>query len=90
MRTLIPIVATAALAIASAATSVLAQSYPPAPGSVYLPPATRPLPRVDITPRVRVQYYRDCVDGYVVEPRLTGPTVVPRMRCHWAKRYYAY
>jgi hypothetical protein len=48
------------------------------------------LPRVDITPRVRVQYYRDCVDGYVVEPRLTGPTVVPRMRCRWAKRYYAY
>lgn len=90
MRTLIPIVATAALAIASAATSVLAQGYPPASGSVYLPPPTRPLPRVDITPRVRVQYYRDCVDGYVVEPRLTGPTVVPRMRCRWAKRYYAY
>jgi hypothetical protein len=26
----------------------------------------------------------------VIETRLTGPTVVPRMRCHWANRYYAY
>jgi hypothetical protein len=90
MRRLIPIIATAALASAPAATSVLAQGYPPAPGAVYVPPPLRPLPRVEITPRVRAQYYRDCVDGYVVEPRLTGPTVVPRMRCHWVKRYYAY
>jgi hypothetical protein len=44
--------------------------------------------RVEIYPRVHVQYYRDCVDGYVVEQRLTGPTVVPRMNCRWAKRYY--
>jgi hypothetical protein len=35
-----------------------------------------------------VQYYRNCVDGYAVERRLTGPTVVPRMNCRWAKRYY--
>jgi hypothetical protein len=50
----------------------------------------RPLPRVEITPRLRVQYYRDCVDALVVEQRLTGPTVVPRSRCRWAKRYYSY
>jgi hypothetical protein len=90
MRTMIPIAATIALAIATAIPSAQAQSYPPAPGSLYVPPPARPLPRVEITPRLRVQYYRDCVDGYVVEPRLTGPTVVPRMRCRWAKRYYAY
>jgi hypothetical protein len=87
MRRLILIVATAACAIASAATSAFAQGYVPPPGPVYVP---RPLPRVEITPRLRVQYYRDCVDALVVEQRLTGPTVVPRSRCRWAKRYYSY
>jgi hypothetical protein len=90
MRRLILIVATAAWATASAATSAFAQGYVPAPGAVYVPPPPRPLPRVEITPRLRVQYYRDCVDALVVEPRLTGPTVVPRSRCRWAKRYYSY
>jgi len=66
----------------------IAQAYPPA-APPYLQPV-RPIPRIEVNPRLRVQYYRDCVDGYVVEPRLTGPTVVPRMRCRWAKRYYAY
>jgi len=88
MRRLILIMATAACAIASAATSAFAQGYVPPPGAVYVPP--RPLPRVEITPRLRVQYYRDCVDALVVEQRLTGPTVVPRSRCRWAKRYYSY
>jgi hypothetical protein len=90
MRTLIPIVTAAALTIVSAATPVLAQGYPPPPGTIYVPPPVRPLPRVEITPRVRTQYYRDCFDAVVVEQRLTGPTVVPRSRCHWVKRYYAY
>ena len=90
MRRLILIMATAACAIASAATSAFAQGYAPAPGAVYMPPPPRPLPRVEITPRLRVQYYRDCVDALVVEQRLTGPTVVPRSRCRWAKRYYSY
>ena len=87
MRRLILIVATAAWAIAPAATSAFAQGYVPPPGAVYVP---HPLPRVEITPRLRVQYYRDCVDALVVEQRLTGPTVVPRSRCRWAKRYYSY
>ena len=67
------------------ASSSLAQSYY-APAPVPAPPRV-PF-RVEIYPRVHVQYYRDCVDGYVVERRLTGPTVVPRMNCRWAKRYY--
>jgi hypothetical protein len=79
------IAATAAVLSALGTPAVLAQAYPPAPA-----PFVRPIPRIEINPRLRVQYYRDCVDGYVVEPRLTGPTVVPRMRCRWAKRYYAY
>ncbi len=29
--------------------------------------------------------YRQCVDGYVVEARATGPTVVPRERCWWVR-----
>jgi hypothetical protein len=56
----------------------------------YPPPLSRPLPRVEITPRVRSLWYRDCVGGYGVESRLTGPTVVPIQRCRWAKRYYSY
>jgi hypothetical protein len=67
------------------ATGAAAQSYyAPAPA----PAAPRAPFRVEIYPRLRVQYYRNCVDGYVVEQRLTGPTVVPRMNCRWAKRYY--
>jgi len=81
------IAATAAVLMLSAP-SAQAQAYPP-PTAPYLQPV-RPIPRIEVNPRLRVQYYRDCVDGYVVEPRLTGPTVVPRMRCRWAKRYYAY
>jgi hypothetical protein len=88
MRTLILIPAMAAIAALIAAPA-MAQTYPP-PGTLYVPPPVRPLPRVEITPRVHVQYYRDCVDAYVVEPRLSGPTVVPHMRCRWAKRYYSY
>jgi hypothetical protein len=67
------------------ATEAAAQSYyAPAPA-----PAPPRVPfRVEIYPRLRVQYYRNCSDGYVVEQRLTGPTVVPRMNCRWAKRYY--
>ena len=69
------------------ATSTAAQSsYAPAPVPAPAPP--RAPFRVEVYPRVHVQYYRDCVDGYVVEQRLTGPTVVPRMNCRWAKRYY--
>jgi hypothetical protein len=81
----IAIAATAAVLMMLGAPAAVAQAYPPAPA-----PYMRPIPRIEINPRLRVQYYRDCVDGYVVEPRLTGPTVVPRMRCRWAKRYYAY
>ena len=88
MRRPFLIVATVAWAIASAAPSAFAQGY--APGPVYVPPPARPLPRVEITPRLRVQYYRDCIDALVVEPRLTGPTIVPHSRCRWVKRYYAY
>jgi hypothetical protein len=85
MRTSIPAVALAVALIGLTVSGVAAQSY--------YAPATAPAPprapfRVEIYPRVHVQYYRDCVDGYVVEQRLTGPTVVPRMNCRWAKRYY--
>lgn len=87
MRTPIPI---AILTIALTGLTVISAAaqpyYAPAPVPAPVPPRV-PF-RVEIYPRVHVQYYRDCVDGYVVERRLTGPTVVPRMNCRWAKRYY--
>jgi hypothetical protein len=85
MRKSIPIgILVMALAGLTAAEAAAQSYYAPAP--VPVPP--RAPFRVEIYPRVHVQYYRNCVDGYVVEQRLTGPTVVPRMNCRWAKRYY--
>ena len=85
MRKSIPIAILTVTLAALTASGAFAQSYyAPAPA-----PAPRRAPfRVEIYPRVHVQYYRNCVDGYVVEQRLTGPTVVPRQNCRWAKRYY--
>jgi hypothetical protein len=83
MRKSIPIGILAVALAGLTATAAAAQSYyTPAPA-----PPRAPF-RVEIYPRLHVQYYRNCVDGYVVEQRLTGPTVVPRMNCRWAKRYY--
>jgi hypothetical protein len=81
MRKSIPIGILAAALFGLTAADAAAQSY-------YAPAPPRAPFRVEIYPRLRVQYYRNCVDGYVVEQRLTGPTVVPRMNCRWAKRYY--
>ena len=86
MRNSVPIGILVIILAGLTASSSLAQSYY-APAPVPAPPRV-PF-RVEIYPRVHVQYYRDCVDGYVVEQRLTGPTVVPRMNCRWAKRYYS-
>jgi hypothetical protein len=84
MRKSIPIAILVVALAGLTATAATAQSYyAPAPA-----PAPRAPFRVEIYPRVHVQYYRNCVDGYVVEQRLTGPTVVPRTNCRWAKRYY--
>jgi hypothetical protein len=84
MRRSIPIaILTVAIAGLTASDAFAQTYYAPAPA-----PAPRAPFRVEIYPRLRVQYYRNCVDGYVVEQRLTGPTVVPRMNCRWAKRYY--
>jgi hypothetical protein len=84
MRRSIPLgIATFLSALMTAA--AVAQTYPP-----LAQPSVRTIPRIQVTPRVREQYYRDCVDWYAVEPRLTGPTIVPHMRCQWVKRYYAY
>ena len=85
MRNSVPIGILVIILAGLTASSSLAQSYY-APAPVPAPPRV-PF-RVEIYPRVHVQYYRDCVDGYVVEQRLTGPTVVPHMNCRWAKRYY--
>jgi hypothetical protein len=43
----------------------------------------RPPLRVEVTPP---QYYRECVDKYVIEHRATGDTVVPRTYCRWVVR----
>jgi hypothetical protein len=88
MRKSISIVAMAAVLTALSAATAVAQNYPP-PANPSLRPAPPPL-RLEIRPRLRVQYYRDCVDFYAIEPRASGPTVVPRSNCRWAKRYYAY
>jgi hypothetical protein len=87
MRKSIPIGALAVALAGLTATGTVAQSYY-APAPVPAPAPPRVPFRVEVYPRVHVQYYRDCVDGYAVEQRLTGPTVVPRMNCRWAKRYY--
>jgi hypothetical protein len=41
-------------------------------------------PRIRVTPNQRL--VRQCEDWYVVERRVTGPTVVPNSRCWWAYR----
>ncbi len=43
----------------------------------------RPPLRVDVTPG---RLYRQCTDGYAIEHREAGDTVVPRMQCWWAVR----
>jgi hypothetical protein len=47
---------------------------------------TKPPPR-QTPPRTAVpeDYYRHCVGGYAIEHRATGDTVVPRLRCWWAR-----
>ena len=40
--------------------------------------------RLEVTPYARI--YRQCTDWYVIEHRVTGDTIVPRMRCWWALR----
>jgi hypothetical protein len=88
MRKSISIVAMAAGLTALSIAAAFAQGYQP-PGDPSLQRVRPPL-RIEIHPRLRVQYYRDCVDFYAIEPRASGPTVVPRSNCRWAKRYYAY
>lgn len=41
-------------------------------------------PRIVVTPSQRL--VRQCVDGYAVEHRAAGDTVVPYMYCEWAYR----
>jgi hypothetical protein len=79
----------AALLTVITATAAFGQAYPPVPpsGDSYAP-RVRPIPRVEVYPRLRVQYYRDCADWLAVENRPSGPTVVPQSRCRWVKRYY--
>ena len=62
----------AAIVLATLSAAALAQSYP-APADPSLRRA-RPPTRIEVYPRLRVQYYRDCIDGYAVEPRASGPT----------------
>jgi len=46
--------------------------------------AQRDRPRILIYPAPR-RLVRRCVDWYAVERRASGPTVVPHMRCWWAR-----
>jgi hypothetical protein len=43
----------------------------------------RPPLQVEVT---ALQYYRECVDKYVIEHRASGDTVVPRTYCRWVVR----
>jgi hypothetical protein len=67
------------LTLASLGAPAAAQDAP----GVARPHRRAPL-RIKVTPSPR--YYRQCVDRYVVEPRATGPTVVPRTQCRWSLR----
>jgi hypothetical protein len=83
-------IATAAALLLTVATmtAVFGQAYPAPAPDLYAPPRLRPIPRIEVYPRLRVQYYRDCGDWLGVENRPSGPTVVPQSRCRWVKRYY--
>lgn len=83
------------LALASALTGLVAMAVPSGPAAAQQDGlrdsrserAARPVrvrPRIVVTPTQRL--YRQCVDVYVIEHRLTGDTVVPDMRCRWAYR----
>jgi hypothetical protein len=47
------------------------------------PPPRQTLPRTEGA--ATEDYYRHCVGGYAIEHRATGDTVVPRLRCWWAR-----
>ena len=47
-------------------------------------PSPRQTPAYETTP-VPQDYYRHCVGGYAIEHRATGDTIVPRLRCRWAR-----
>jgi hypothetical protein len=67
------------LVVLSASVALPAQGQD-APGRAK-PHRRAPL-RIEVTPSG--QPYRKCVDWHVIEHRLSGDTVVPRMRCWWA------
>jgi hypothetical protein len=73
--------------IAVAGMPVLAPAQP-ADRAIDRAPRTKPSPR-QTPPRTEgaatEDYYRHCVGGYAIEHRASGDTVVPRLRCWWAR-----
>jgi hypothetical protein len=61
-----------------------------APATDFSSQAQPRRPRYVVRPRARIftrsyaRLYRQCTDGYAVEARATGPTIVPYMNCYWA------
>ena len=77
------------LTIFAAALAVMAVSPPRAMAQQQdqrqqTEPPRRPPLRLEVRPTGRP--YRQCEDWYVVEHRVTGDTIVPRMRCWWSVR----
>jgi len=83
----LPICAALGVIIALAGVPVPAPAQP-ADRATGAAPRVKPPPRQ--TPR-RIEgaatedFYRHCVGGYAIEHRATGDTVVPRLRCWWAR-----
>jgi hypothetical protein len=82
----LPIFAALGVIIALAGTPVPA---PAQPADRATDPSPRTKPPRKTPPRTEgalpEDYYRHCVGGYAIEHRASGDTVVPRLRCWWAR-----
>jgi hypothetical protein len=84
----LPIFAALGVIIALAGMPVPAPAQPadraidPAPRRAKPPPRQTP-PRIEGA--ATEDTYRHCVGGYAIEHRATGDTIVPRLRCWWAR-----
>jgi hypothetical protein len=83
----LPIFATLGVIIALAGMPAPTTAQP-ADRQIERAPRAKPPPRQTL-PRTggaaTEDYYRHCVGGYAIEHRATGDTVVPRLRCWWAR-----
>jgi len=84
-KTLIAIVALAALSSLAAPQQAAAQATNvQRPGGPLLPGPPPLRRRIDIYPRSQL-LYRRCVDWYELQDRPSGQVLFPQMRCTWVR-----